>query len=134
MIALRPRGAHDPRVEPLVSNGSFNLTPEAITACVIVGIIVGVIGVSTRRFLLASLDELASMGRDLGGRIVVLLLRRRPGTLRDTPWFCIRCRSQNSAWASRCYSCDAKREEAEAPVPDAEVPAGPGAGRARRRG
>ncbi|MCJ7709990.1 MAG: hypothetical protein MUQ32_04085, partial [Chloroflexi bacterium] len=55
----------------------------------------------------------------------------------ETPWFCDRCRSRNSASATRCYSCDARREEAEAPVPDAEAPAGASAGlsaRTRRHG
>ena len=121
-------------MEPLVTSGSLNLSPEAIVGCAIVGIVVGVIGVSTRRFLLASLDELVSMGRDVVGRILPALLRRRPGRLSDAPWFCSRCRSQNTAWAARCYSCDSRRVDAEAPVPDAEPPGGVSAGRTQRRG
>jgi hypothetical protein len=121
-------------VEPLVTPDSINLSPAAVIACVVVAVVVGLIGTGTRRFLLATLDELASMGRDVGGRLVAALLRRRPGELRTEPWFCARCRSQNHAWASRCYACDARRADAEAPVPDVDAPAGPGAGRAQRRG
>jgi len=125
---------HDGPVGPLISPDSVDLSPVAIVASVAVGIAVVLIAVVARRFLLAAVDELVAMGRGVGGRIAAALLRRRPGEVRVDPWFCARCRSQNSAWAVRCYSCDARRDDAEAPVPDADVPAGPSAGRAQRRG
>ena len=63
-------------------------------------------------------------------------LDRRRG-LPQTPWFCVRCASRNGLAARRCYRCGGEREEFEAPVPDADSPAGASAGlshRTRRTG
>jgi hypothetical protein len=121
-------------VPPLVTADGFNLSPEAILACALVGILVGIIGVSIRHFLLASAFELGPMLRGVGAWFAAVVLRHRPGGEPTEPWFCRHCRSQNLPSASRCYSCHAQRSEAAAAVPDAEAPAGPSAGLTQRRG
>lgn len=123
-------------VDPIVTTERIDASPEVVIPIVIFAMVVGVLGVVLRKFLMAALDELAELWRTYMPIASRRALERRPG-MPETPWFCDRCHSRNSASASRCYSCDARREEAEAPVPDAEVPAGASAGlsvRARRHG
>lgn len=122
---------------PLVSADGLNLSPEAVVACVLVGVLVGLAGMLIRRFLMASADEAVPLAGWLGWRLVRALLRQAPGDRPTEPWFCARCRSRNVPSAGRCYSCAASRVDAEAVVPNAEAPAGPSAGltqRTRRRG
>jgi len=120
-------------VDPLVTTSSIDLSPLHVIGVVLIAMTIGVIGVAIRRFLLASTDELFVLWRHLGPRAAAELLRRRRG-MPDSPWFCAACRSHNSTSANRCYSCGARREAAEAPVPDAPEPGGPSAGRTQRRG
>jgi hypothetical protein len=125
-----------PGVEPIVTAERIDASPEVVIPIVIFAIVVGVLGVTFRRVLMAAVDELAELWRTYAPLASRKALERRPG-MPETPWFCDRCRSRNSASATRCYGCDARRQEAEAPVPDAEAPAGASAGlsaRTRRRG
>ena len=135
-MALVARSGHDAPVDPIVTTERIDASPEVVIPIVIVAMVVGVLGVTLRKFLMAAVDELAELWRTYVPIASRKALEHRPG-MPETPWFCDRCHSRNSASASRCYSCDARREEAEAPVPDAEVPAGASAGlsaRARRHG
>jgi hypothetical protein len=130
------RRHHHPGVEPIVTIERIDTSPEVVIPIVIFTMVVGVLGVTFRRVLMAVVDELAELWRTYAPIASRKALERRPG-MPETPWFCDRCRSRNSASATRCYSCDACRQEAEAPVPDAEAPAGASAGlsaRTRRRG
>jgi hypothetical protein len=123
-------------MDPLVTGESIDLSPWHVIGVVVLAIAIGLAGVGARRLLMAVLDELADVWRSYAPIATTKVLDHRP-RLPQTPWFCDRCRSRNSAVAGRCYSCDARREEAEAPVPDAEVPAGASAGlstRNRRHG
>ncbi len=124
------------RVDPMVTVERIDASPEVVIPLVIFAMVVGVLGVAFRRTLMRTVDELADLWRTYAPIAARKALERRPG-MPETPWFCDRCRSRNSASATRCYSCDARREEAEAPVPDAEAPAGASAGlssRTRRHG
>lgn len=124
------------RVDPIVTTERMDASPEVVIPIVIFAMVVGVLGVVFRKVLMAAVDELAELWRSYGPIAFRRALEHRPG-MPETPWFCDRCHSRNSASATRCYSCDARRTEAEAPVPDAEVPAGASAGlsaRTRRRG
>jgi hypothetical protein len=121
---------------PIATGDELNFGPEVVIPVVLVAIIVGVLGVSIRRLLLAGFDELADLWRTYGPVALTRVLDRRRG-LPQTPWFCVRCASRNGLAARRCYRCGGEREEFEAPVPDADTPAGAGAGlshRTRRTG
>ena len=123
-------------MDPIVTAERIDSSPEVVIPIVIAAIIIGLLGVAFRRVLMAAVDELAELWRTYAPIASRRALGRRP-RMPETPWFCDRCRSRNSASANRCYSCDARREEAEAPVPHAEAPAGASAGlsaRTRRRG
>ena len=129
-------GRHDAGVDPIVTGERIDASPETVIPIVVFAIVVGIVGVAFRKTLMAGVDELADLWRTYVPIAMQKVLRRRPG-MPETPWFCARCRSRNSASARRCYSCGARREEAEAPVPDADEPAGASAGlsaRTRRRG
>lgn len=135
-MALGARWRHDAPVDPIVTTERIDASPEVVIPIVIFAMVVGVLGVVLRKFMMAVLDELAELWRTYVPIAARRALEHRPG-MPETPWFCDRCHSRNSASASRCYSCDARREETEAPVPDAEAPAGASAGlsaRARRHG
>lgn len=135
-MASSCRGRHHLPVDPIVTTERIDASPEVVIPVVVFAMVVGVLGVVLRRSLLASVDQLAELWRTYGPIASSKALGHRPG-MSETPWFCVRCHSRNSASASRCYSCDSRRTEAEAPVPDAEVPAGASAGlsaRTRRRG
>jgi small-conductance mechanosensitive channel len=84
-----------------------------------------------RRVLMAAADELADLWRTYGPVALTRALDRRRG-LPETPWFCAGCASRNGLAARRCYRCGGRREECEAPVPDADTPAGAGAGLSQR--
>lgn len=130
------REGHDVGVEPIVTTERINASPEVLIPIVIAALVIGVLGVTFRKVLIATVDELADLWRTYAPVASHRALEHRPG-MPETPWFCDRCRSRNSASATRCYACDARRTEAEAPVPDAEEPAGASAGlssRTRRRG
>jgi hypothetical protein len=127
---------HDPRVDPIVTPERIDASPEVVIPIVIAALVIGVLGVTFRKALMAVVDELAELWRTYAPVAWHRALEHRPG-MPETPWFCDRCRSRNSVSAKRCYSCGARREEAEARVPDADEPAGPSAGlstRTRRRG
>ncbi len=135
-MALDRGWRHHLRVDPMVTTERIDASPEVVIPLVIVAMVVGVLGVVFRRTLMATVDELADLWRTYAPIAVRRALEHRPG-MPETPWFCDRCRSRNSASAMRCYACGARREEAEAPVPDAEAPAGASAGlssRTRRHG
>ena len=135
-MARDGRWRHDWPVDPIVTTERIDASPEVVIPIVIFAMVVGVLGVAFRKILMAALDEVAELWRSYGPIASRKALEHRPG-MPETPWFCDRCHSRNSASASRCYSCDARREGAEAPVPDAEAPAGASAGlssRARRHG
>lgn len=120
----------DPRVlEPLATTDHLDFEPIHVIAIVAVAVLVTLVAVAVRRFLMSSADELGDLGREVGEQVARKALDRRT---MPSPWFCDRCRSQNSSAAKHCYSCGARRTEVEAPVPDAEAPAGPGAGRTAR--
>jgi hypothetical protein len=129
-------GDHHPGMDPLVTGDSIDVSPLHVITVVLIAIVIGLLGVGLRRLLMAVADELAELWRSYAPIASQMALDHRPG-MPETPWFCVRCRSRNSASSRRCYSCDARREEAEAPVPDAEVPGGASAGlsaRTRRHG
>lgn len=109
---------------------------DVVIPVVVLAMVAGIVGVVFRKALIAAVDELAELWRSYAPIAAGKALKHRPG-MPETPWFCDRCHSRNSASATRCYSCDARREEAEAAVPDALAPAGASAGlstRTRRRG
>ena len=121
---------------PIVTPDELNFSPEVVIPIVLVAIAVGILGVSFRRFLMAAVDELADLWRTYGPVALTKALDRRHG-LPETPWFCASSASRNGLAARRCYRCGGRREECEAPVPDADVPAGASAGlshRTRRTG
>jgi hypothetical protein len=121
---------------PIATGDELNFGPEVVIPVVLVALLVGVLGVSLRRFLMAGVDELADLWRTYGPVALTRALARRRG-LPQTPWFCVRCASRNGLAARRCYRCGGERDECEAPVPDADAPAGPSAGlshRTRRTG
>lgn len=122
-------------MDPIVTTGSIDLSPDRVAAAVAIGVAVGLIGLGLRRFVLASILELLELGREIAGLMAAAVLRRRPG-MRTEPWFCARCRSQNAAVARHCYSCGARRTDAETPVPEAqtEAPVGAGADGTQRQG
>jgi len=135
-MADRGPRCHDPAVDPIVTAERIDTSPEVVIPIVIVAMVIGLLGVAFRKALMAVADELAELWRTYAPIASRRALEHRP-RMPETPWFCDRCRSRNSASAKRCYSCDARREEAEAPVPEAEAPAGASAGlsaRTRRRG
>lgn len=123
--------AHDGRVDPLVTGDSIDMGALHVIGVVVLAIVVGVIGVACRRVLMAAALELVELWREHVTPAIDRRVRRRR-SLPATPWFCARCSSRNGVAASVCYSCGATREEAEAPVPDAEAPAGASAGRTQR--
>jgi hypothetical protein len=125
-----------PGVDPIVTAQGIDASPGVVIPIVIVAIVIGVLGVTFRTALLAGVDELADLWREYAPIAAQKVLGRRPG-MPETPWFCDRCHSRNGAPVTLCYSCGARREHAEAEVPDAEEPAGSSAGlsaRTRRRG
>ena len=118
-------------VEPLATGNSLDFSAPHVVAVVLAAAVIGLIGVATRRFLLASGYELADLGRQLAQWVAFRVLRRR--TLPASPWICARCLSHNPLGASGCYRCSALRVDSEMMPPiGAEAPAGPGAGRSVR--
>ena len=123
-------------LDPLVTGDGIDWSAPHIIAISLVAIVIGLLGVAFRRAIMATVDELLDLWREHGGTAVGSLLDRRRN-LPATPWFCARCRSRNGRMTTHCYKCGATRDVAEAPVPDAEAPAGPSAGlnqRTRRKG
>ncbi len=123
-------------MDPIVTAERIDASPEVVIPIVVAAVIIGVLGVVFRKALLAVVDELAELWRTYAPVAFLRALDHRP-RMPGSPWFCARCRSRNSASATLCYSCKASREEAEAPVPDSESPAGASAGlsaRTRRHG
>jgi hypothetical protein len=118
-------------VDPLVTPAAMDFSPLHVIAAVTVGVTVGLLAMGLRRWLVAILDGALQLWREVGPGVVHGVLRRRPGGP-ATPWFCGRCRSHNTVSAGRCYSCGARREDAQAFMPDGEAPAGPSAGRTQR--
>jgi hypothetical protein len=121
---------------PVTSAEGIDLRPDVVLPIMLVAIVLVLLAVVFRSALVGTLDELADLWRTYGPVAVRRALDHRPG-LAATPWFCDRCHSSNGLAASRCYKCGARREEAEASLPDAEPPAGPGAGlnqRTRQKG
>ena len=82
---------------------------------------------------MAAVDELVDLLAHVPPGPVALTraLDRRHG-LPEAPWFCANCASRNGRAARRCYRCDGRREECEAPVPDADAPGGASAGLSQR--
>lgn len=117
-------------MDPLATPNSLDVTPEHVIAVVVVASIIVVVGVGIRRFVMAYGDELKVLWGEYGPLALGKLLERR--RMPDTPWFCGRCNSHNARAHQRCYACGAERADAEMARPDAEVPAGPSAGRSRR--
>jgi hypothetical protein len=123
-------------MDPIVTAERIDASPEVVIPIVIVAMVIGVLGVVFRRAVMAVVDELAELWRTYAPIASRRALEHRP-RMPASPWFCDRCRSRNSASATRCYSCAARRQDAEASVPDSEAPAGASAGlsaRTRRRG
>lgn len=119
-----------PRMDPVVGSTGLDLSAPHVLGVVAIAVVVVVAAAGIRRFVMSYGDELAELWRQYGPIVLRRLLARR--NLPVTPWFCARCRSYNPRATTRCYACDAKREEAEAPVPDADTPASPGAGLSQR--
>lgn len=117
-------------MDPLATTSSIDLSTPHVIAVVLIGGAIGVLGIGIRRFVMAYGDELAELWRQYGPIALRRLLEHRD--MPQTPWFCARCRSHNGRAAARCYACGARREEAEAPVPDADAPAGASAGLSQR--
>jgi hypothetical protein len=116
---------------PIATPDQLNTGPEVVIPIMLVAIVIVIIAAFFRRFLMASADVLAELWRTYGPVAATRALDRRPG-LPETPWFCTVCASRNGLAARRCYRCDGRREECEAPVPDADTPAGAGAGLSQR--
>lgn len=117
-------------MEPLVSGDQLDFSAPHVIAIAVIAVAIGLAAVGLRTFLIAYADQLADLWREYGPIARRRMLERR--SLSRTPWFCDRCRSHNARATTRCYSCGAKRAEAEAPVPDADTPAGASAGRSQR--
>ena len=121
---------------PIATPDELNTGPEVVIPIVLVTIVIVVIAVVLRRVFIGAADEFADLWRTYGPVAVTRALDRRRG-LPESPWFCASCASRNGLAARRCYRCDGRRGECEAPVPDADIPAGAGAGlnqRTRRTG
>jgi hypothetical protein len=117
-------------MEPLATGNSLDLSTPHVIAIMAIAVASVVVAVGVRRFVMAYGDELAELWRLYGPIALRRLLEHR--TMPQTPWYCDRCRSHNARATTRCYACGASRAEAEAPVPDADTPAGPSAGRSQR--
>ena len=121
---------------PVATPDQLNIGPEVVIPIALVTIVIVFLAAILRRVLMGASDELVDLWRTYGPVAAAKALDRRRG-LPETPWFCARCASRNGLAARRCYRCAGRREECEAPVPDADVPAGAGAGlnqRTRRTG
>ncbi len=116
---------------PVATPETLNTGPEVVIPIILVAVCVVVIAILLRRVLLAVVDELADLVRTYGPVAAGRALDRRPG-LAPTPWFCSGCSSWNGLSARRCYHCGGRREDCEAPVPDADTPPGASAGLANR--
>jgi hypothetical protein len=126
----------DRDMTPIATPDELNAGLEVVIPIVLVTIVIVVIAVVFRRVLMGAADEFVDLWRTYGPVAVTKALDRRHG-LPEAPWFCASCASRNGRAARRCYRCNGRREECEAPVPDADVPAGPSAGlnhRTRRTG
>lgn len=120
-------------MDPIVTPTSIDVSLPVVAGAVIVGLLTGVAFTLLRRFTMATGDELKVLASDIVPRIARGVLRHRRA-MPTTPWFCSGCRSENGAASARCYRCAVPRVTGEAPVPDAQAPAGPSAGRSTRRG
>lgn len=121
---------------PIATPDQLDLRLDVVLPIVLVAAIVVVVAVGLRSVLMAAADELAELWRTYGPVAITGALAHRRG-LPETPWYCAGCSSYNGLAARRCYRCGGAREECEAPVPDADTPAGAGAGldqRTRRTG
>ena len=116
---------------PIATPDALNFAPEVVIPIVLAAIAIGVLGVTFRRALMGAADEVADLWRTYGPVALTRALDRRRG-LPENPWFCASCASRNGLAARRCYRCGGRREECEAPVPDADVPAGASAGLSQR--
>ena len=117
-------------MEPLATADHLDFAPAHVIAIIVIAVIIGLMGVGIRRFLMAYADQIADLWREYGPIGLRRLMERR--AMPQTPWYCLRCSSHNGRATTRCYSCGANRVEAEAPVPNADAPAGASAGRAQR--
>lgn len=121
---------------PVATPDQLNLGLEAVVPIALAVIVIVFLAAILRRVLMGTADEFADLWRTYGPVALTKALDRRHG-LPATPWFCASCASRNGIAARRCYRCGGRREECEAIVPDADVPAGAGAGlnqRTRRTG
>jgi hypothetical protein len=116
---------------PIATADELNTGPEVVIPIVLVTIVIVILAALFRRFLMATADELADLWRTYGPVAIARALDRRRG-LPETPWFCATCASRNGLAARRCYRCGGRRDDVEAPVPDADSPAGAGAGLSQR--
>lgn len=112
---------------PVATPDELNTGPEVVIPIILVAVLLVLLAIPVGRFLVAAADQLVELWRTYGPVAASKALDRRPG-LAQTPWFCIRCASRNGLAARVCYKCGGRREDFEAPVPDAEAPAGPSAG------
>jgi len=129
----RARRGDDDRgmLDPLVTAAGIDWSPPHVIAICLAAIVIGILGVALRTTIIATFDELADLWREHGSTVTGSVLDHRPN-LPQTPWFCLHCKSHNGRMTTRCYKCDATRATSEAPVPDADTPAGPSAGLAQR--
>jgi hypothetical protein len=118
-------------LDPIVTSAGIDWSAPHVVAVCLAAIVIGVLGVAFRATIFAALEVLADLWREHGGTVIGSILDRRRNLPR-TPWFCIECKSHNERMMRYCYKCGATREAAEAPVPDADTPGGPGAGLAQR--
>lgn len=118
-------------MDPVVTTSGIDASPATVIGAVAVGVVIALAAVGIRRFLIAYADELADLWRQYSPIAANRMLDRR-SSMPSTPWYCDRCRSYNARATGHCYACGARRAEAEAPVPDADTPAGPSAGRSQR--
>ncbi len=116
---------------PLVTGDGIDLSAPHVVAVVLFAVLVVVVAALVRRFLMAYADEIAELWRQYAGTFGARILGHRRD-MPDLPWFCDRCRSHNGRAATVCYACGARRADAEAEAPDAELPAGPSAGLTHR--
>lgn len=122
---------------PMTSAEGIHAELEVVAPIVLVAMLVVLVAILVRKLGFDVVDELADLWRTYGPVATRRALDHRPN-LATTPWFCDRCRSCNAVAARACYKCGARREEAEAAIPEgAELPAGPSAGlnqRTRQKG
>ena len=116
---------------PMSTPEGIHAEPEVVIPIVLVAFALMIAAFLLRGFLVDVIDGPVDIWRTYGPVAARRALDHRSG-LQDLPWICSDCRSYNGVAATRCYKCDARREDAEAAFPDADIPSGSSAGLTQR--